>query len=139
MFFFSQSKWGAHHVSQGQTKQQTPAGSEALRADSLVFPSGHQPQSAGNILSRNENLRTELWHRVQGFHLASSEGKNDFLTQSINNQLMLLIMKFYELLFGHGSLNMEKYSKSIKFLYVVASVFFLFMLSFFYLVSFLCV
>ena len=52
---------------------------------------------------------------------------------------MLLIMKFYELLFGHGSLNMEKYSKSIKFLYVVASVFFLFMLSFFYLVSFLCV
>ena len=49
----------------------------------------------------------------------------------------LFFLKFYELLFGHGTINMRKYPKSIKYLYVVTSVFFLFMLSFFYLVSFL--
>ena len=112
MFFFSQSKWGPHHVSQGQTKQQTPAGSKALWAGSLVFSPGHQSQFARNVLSRNENLRTELWHRVQGFHLASSEGKNNFVKQSRYKET--IYVNYYKVLWALDWSWFFKYGKVFK-------------------------
>ena len=40
----------------------------------------------------------------------------------------------YELMFGHGCINLRIYPKALKYLYAMASIFFLFMLSFFYIV-----
>ena len=136
MVLLYQSEWGTNHVSQGQAHQQAPAGSKALPANSLVFSACHHLQPSVYILPCNEDLSKELWHWLQGIWLARGEGDIIFLSKE-NMKHSLFIIKFYELLFGHGTINMRKYPKSIKYLYVVTSVFFLFMLSFFYLVSFL--
>ena len=40
----------------------------------------------------------------------------------------------YELMFGHGCINLRIYPKALNYLYAMASIFFLFMLSFFYIV-----